>query len=115
MPDIDKNKPRYSVSDASKTTASNRATAAVERSRMANKTWAERRSEMRKNILGKRTGTLSSWKRETHVLPRDEARSFAKSFLKKYPKAAYWSEVESWRVLDNDIIEFTMRRLPSAD
>jgi hypothetical protein len=35
--------------------------------------------------------------------------------LKKYPKAAYWSEVESWRVLDNDVIEFTMRRLPSAD
>jgi len=25
------------------------------------------------------------------------------------------SEVESWRVLDDDVIEFTMRRLPSAD
>ncbi len=109
MADIDEKKARYSVSDAS------RASSAVERSRVTNKTWAERRSEMRKNILGKRGGSLSSWKRETHVLPRDEARNFAKSFLKKYPKAAYWSEVESWRVLDDDVIEFTMRRLPSAD
>jgi len=25
------------------------------------------------------------------------------------------TEVESWRVLDNGLIEFTMRRLPSAD
>ncbi len=109
MADIDDKKARYSVSDASK------ASSAVERSRVANKTWAERRSEMRKNLLGKKSGSLSSWKRETHVLPREDARQFAKSFLRKYPKAAYWSEVESWRVLDNDEIEFTMRRLPSAD
>lgn len=109
MADINERKARYSVSDASK------ASSAVERARTSNKSWAERRKEMRKNILGKKGSSLSSWKRETHMLPRDEARSFAKSFLKKYPKAAYWSEVESWRVLDNDIIEFTMRRLPSAD
>lgn len=109
MADIDCKKARYSVTDAS------RASSAVERTREANKSWAERRKEMRKNILGKRGTSLSSWKRETHVMPRTEARMFAKSFLKKYPKAAYWSEVESWRVLDNDIIEFTMRRLPSAD
>ena len=109
MADIDDKKARYSVSEASK------ASQAVERSRVANKTWAERRSEMRKNILGKRGASLSSWKRETHVLPREDARQFAKRFMKKYPKAAYWSEVESWRVLDDDVIEFTMRRLPSAD
>ncbi|MDJ0613112.1 MAG: hypothetical protein QNJ29_05505 [Rhizobiaceae bacterium] len=58
---------------------------------------------------------VDSWMRETKVLPRDEAREFARKFLKKYPKAAYWSEVESWRVLDDDVIEFTMRRLPTAD
>ena len=109
MADIDDKKARYSVTDASK------ASSAVERARTSNKSWAERRKEMRKNILGKRSGSLSSWKRETHVLPRDEARKFAKNFLKKYPKAAYWTEVESWRVLEGNIIEFTMRRLPSAD
>ena len=36
-------------------------------------------------------------------------------YLEKYPKAAYWSEVESWRELPGDVIEFTMRRLPTAD
>ena len=58
------------------------------------------------------------WKSMVHILqtlPRDEARAFTRNFLKRYPKAAYWSEVESWRVLDGDVIEFTMRRLPSAD
>jgi len=109
MADIDERKARYSVSDA------NKASRAVERARTSNKSWAERRKELRKNMFGKRGTSLSSWKRETHVMPREEARTFAKGFLKKYPKAAYWSEVESWRVLDNDDIEFTMRRLPSAD
>ena len=57
----------------------------------------------------------STWRRETYCLPRKEAREKARAFLKKFPKAAYWSEVESWRVLEDDIIEFTMRRLPTAD
>ena len=56
-----------------------------------------------------------SWKRQTWKLPRAEARLKAKEFLARYPRAAYWSEVESWRVLEGDIIEFTMRRLPTAD
>jgi hypothetical protein len=33
----------------------------------------------------------------------------------RFPKAAYMTEIESWRVLPDDRIEFTMRRLPSAD
>ena len=33
----------------------------------------------------------------------------------RFPKAAYQTEIESWRVLPDDRIEFTMRRLPSAD
>ena len=57
----------------------------------------------------------SAWKRESWTLPRNEARAKAREFLKRYPRAAYWSEVESWRVLEDDRIEFTMRRLPSAD
>ena len=33
----------------------------------------------------------------------------------RYPKAGYMSEVENWRELPGGDIEFTMRRLPSAD
>jgi hypothetical protein len=53
--------------------------------------------------------------RETFTLPRDKARTKARDFLTRYPKAAYMSGVESWRELPGDEIEFTMRRLPSAD
>jgi hypothetical protein len=53
--------------------------------------------------------------RQTFTLPRDEARAKAREFLRRYPKAAYMSAVESWRELPGDEIEFTMRRLPSAD
>ena len=53
--------------------------------------------------------------RETFTLPRDKARSKARDFLTQYPKAAYMSAVESWRELPDGGIEFTMRRLPSAD
>ncbi|MBO3761034.1 hypothetical protein J5J10_04300 [Ciceribacter sp. L1K23] len=53
--------------------------------------------------------------RQTYCLSRDEARAKAREWFDSYPKAAYWTEVESWRQLDNDQIEFTMRRLPSAD
>jgi hypothetical protein len=53
--------------------------------------------------------------RETFTLPRDEARVKARDFLTRYPKQAYMSAVESWRELPDGDIEFTMRRLPSAD
>jgi hypothetical protein len=53
--------------------------------------------------------------RETFSLPRGEARAKARDFLTRYPKAAYMSAVESWRELPGGGIEFTMRRLPSAD
>jgi hypothetical protein len=53
--------------------------------------------------------------RETFTLPRDEARAKARDYLTRYPKAGYMSAVESWRELPGDNIEFTMRRLPSAD
>ncbi len=53
--------------------------------------------------------------RETFTLPREAARSKARDFLNRYPKAAYMSSVESWRELPDGAIEFTMRRLPSAD
>jgi hypothetical protein len=53
--------------------------------------------------------------RETFSLPRREARAKAEAFLKSYPKAAYMSEVERWRELPDGAIEFTMRRLRTAD
>lgn len=96
--------PRYSVSQAA------RQAQAVEKSRLVNKSWSERRRELRKSA-----GTTGTWKRETLVLPREQARDYARKYFRKYPKAAYWSEVESWRPLENDVIEFTLRRLPSAD
>jgi len=53
--------------------------------------------------------------RETFTLPREKARVKARDFLTRYPKAAYMSGVESWRELPDGDIEFTMRRLHSAD
>lgn len=53
--------------------------------------------------------------RETFRLDRIHARKKAQEWFDAWPKAAYWTEVESWRQLEGDQIEFTMRRLPSAD
>ncbi|KPQ12738.1 MAG: putative DNA polymerase I [Saliniramus fredricksonii] len=53
--------------------------------------------------------------RETFRLPREQARETARAWFERYPKAAYMTRVESWRVMDDGRIEFTMRRLPSAD
>jgi hypothetical protein len=53
--------------------------------------------------------------RETFTLPREKARAKARDFLTRYPKAGYMSSVESWRELPSGDIEFTMRRLRSAD
>jgi hypothetical protein len=59
--------------------------------------------------------TEGAWRRETFFLPRDEARAKAREWLDRFPKAAYMTEIESWRELPGDRIEFVMRRLPSAD
>lgn len=53
--------------------------------------------------------------RESFSLPREEARAAARQFLDRWPSAAYMSAVESWRELPGDRIEFTVRRLRSAD
>jgi len=55
------------------------------------------------------------FRRQTYRLPRAEAQATARDWFERYPKAAYMTEVESWRGLDDGLIEFTMRRLPSAD
>ncbi len=56
-----------------------------------------------------------SYRRETFALPREAARAKAREMFRRYPKAAYMTVIESWRELPDDRIEFTMRRLPSAD
>lgn len=53
--------------------------------------------------------------RETFTLPREEARAKAREWFERWPKQAYWTSVESWAERPDDVIEFTMRRLPSAD
>ncbi|ATQ70064.1 MULTISPECIES: hypothetical protein [Methylosinus] len=55
------------------------------------------------------------WRRETFTLERGEARAKAREWFDLYPKAAYMTEIEFWRELDDGRIEFTIRRLPSAD
>ncbi len=53
--------------------------------------------------------------RETFRLPRNEARVKARQLLDQYPKAAYWTEIESWSEYPGDEIEFTMRWLVNSD
>jgi len=60
-------------------------------------------------------GGKGDFVRETFCLSRPEARAKAREWFDEFPKAAYWTEVESWRQVEGDRIEFTMRRLPSAD
>ena len=56
-----------------------------------------------------------SWRRETFRLPRPDARAKAQDVFTRFPKAAYMTEIEWWRECENDEIEFTIRRLRSAD
>ena len=65
--------------------------------------------------LAKRRKPDDGYLRETFTLPREQARARARDFLIRFPKAGYMSAVESWRELPGGDIEFTMRRLPSAD
>ena len=47
--------------------------------------------------------------------PELEARAKAREWFERFPKAAYMTEIESWREVGDDEIEFVMRRLPTAD
>ena len=67
-------------------------------------------------LIAKGTGARSdAFRRESFALPREEARAMARELFRRFPKAAYQTEIETWRVLPGDRIEFTVRRLPSAD
>ena len=77
-------------------------------------------ARMAKNLSQARKGKglgrpADGWRRETFTLPREQAREKARDWFALFPKAAYMTEIESWRELSDGCIEFTMRRLPSAD
>jgi hypothetical protein len=75
---------------------------------------ASRLAERSRSATSERTHS-SLWRRETFTLPRFEARAKAREWFDRYPKAAYMTEIEFWRELADGQIEFTIRRLPSAD
>lgn len=64
-----------------------------------------------------RTGKPSEdgFRRETFTLGRAEARAKVREQRMLYPPEAYMTAIESWRELPGDTIEFTMKRLPTAD
>lgn len=76
---------------------------------------AQRLAARRDTFQRRVAGEPSPWRRETFTLPRDMARDTAREWFERFPKAAYMTEVESWRELADGQIEFTMRRLPTAD
>ena len=49
--------------------------------------------------------------REKFTRERTAARKLVAEYFRRFPKDRYQTEVESWRNLQSDIIEFTMKRL----
>ncbi|MCO5065108.1 MAG: hypothetical protein M9924_11930 [Rhizobiaceae bacterium] len=72
----------------------------------------QRLAKSREKTGGKRN---DGFLRETFVLPRSDARLKAREWFDRWPKQAYWTEIESWFERPDDVIEFTIRRLPAAD
>jgi hypothetical protein len=73
------------------------------------------RAANRRSRRSRAAAAEDAWRRETFCLPRDEARAKARAWFERFPKAAYMTEIESWREVAGDRIEFVIRRLPSAD
>ena len=73
------------------------------------------RAANRRSRRSQAAAAEDAWRRETFCLPRDEARAKAREWFERFPKAAYMTEIESWREVADNRIEFVIRRLPSAD
>lgn len=58
---------------------------------------------------------LSKWRRKSFVVPASEARAIVSAWLDRYPQARWRSEIENWRIVGDDLVQLTMRRLPQAD
>ena len=50
--------------------------------------------------------------REKFTRERTAAKKLAAEYFERFPKDRYQTEVESWRALQSQNIEFTMKRLP---
>lgn len=72
-----------------------------------------RRMAGRRQAMG--SAPCEVFKRATFTLERSAARAKAREWFERYPKAAYMTEIEFWRELADGRIEFTIRRLTSAD
>jgi hypothetical protein len=75
----------------------------------------QRPRDLAGRMAERRRAPSDGYKRETFRLPRPQAREKARELLSRYPQQAYMTTVESWSELPDDVIEFTVRRLPSAD
>jgi hypothetical protein len=53
--------------------------------------------------------------RESFTLPVEVARAKVREILDRFPQNGYTTIVESWRQLPDGQIEFSMRRLPTAE
>ena len=49
--------------------------------------------------------------REKFTKDRNAARRHAREYFERFPKQRYQTEIESWRHLQSQNIEFTMKRL----
>lgn len=74
---------------------------------------------LKRNLEKSRAGigrsTRDGFVRETFRLSRADARAKAREWFNQWPKQAYWTEIESWCERPDDMIEFTIRRLQTAD
>lgn len=73
------------------------------------------RKQLEKSRAEKNRMPRDGFIRETFTLPRQAARDKAREWFDTFPKSAYWTEIESWCERPDDVIEFIMRRLPTAD
>jgi hypothetical protein len=73
------------------------------------------RVAQRRTQRASQSAVEDSWRRETYCLSLPQAREKAQEWFERFPKAAYMTEIEFWRELADGRIEFTIRRLPSAD
>jgi hypothetical protein len=71
--------------------------------------------DIARRVGGRIGDRRDGWRRESFTLPREEARVLARDWFDRFPKAAYMTEIEFWRELEDGRIEFVIRRLRSAD
>jgi hypothetical protein len=65
--------------------------------------------------MSNRSEPVDGIMREIFRLPVEAARVKAREILNQFPQGGYSTVVEQWRQLPDGQIEFTMRRLRTAD